>query len=165
MEKTVWKPIKGYETQYQINEYGLIINRYGHELSPHHDKDGYLRVDLYKDNHRKKFGVHQLVALNFVSGQFPGAVVNHKDENKWNNHYSNLEWITSKQNTNYGLGIRRRSITQGKRVAQMTRDGTIIATFLTSSEAEKATGVKRNHISMAATGKVKTAKGFRWKYV
>lgn len=165
MKKTVWKPIKGYETQYQINEYGLIINRYGHELLPHHDKDGYLRVDLYKDNHRKKFGVHQLVALNFVPGEFPGAVVNHKDENKWNNHYSNLEWITSKQNTNYGLGIRRRSITQGKRVAQMTRDGTIIATFLTSSEAAKATGAHRSQISMAATGKVRTAKGFRWKYV
>lgn len=165
MPKVQWRPIKGYGDRYLINEYGIIINRHGHELSPHLDKDGYLRIDLYKNNHRKKYGVHQLVARNFVPGFFPGAVVNHKDENKWNNHFSNLEWVTPKQNTNYGLGIRRRSITQGKRVAQLTTDGKIIATFMTSTEAEKATGVNRTHISMAATGKVKTAKGFRWKYV
>ena len=165
MPTEIWKPVDGYESQYRISEFGEVINSHGHALSPHHDKDGYLRVDLYKNNHRKKFGVHQLVALNFVPGSFPGAVVNHKDENKTNNHYSNLEWITSKENTNYGLGIRRRSISQGKRVAQMTVDGAIVATFATSTEAEKATGVNRTHISMAATGKVKTAKGFRWKYV
>jgi len=160
-----WKPIKGYEKQYQINEIGEVKNQRGHILSPHSDKDGYFRVDLYKHNERKKFGVHQLVARNFVSGNFEGAVVNHKDENKRNNHFSNLEWISAKENTNYGLGIRRRSITQGKRVAQMDQDGMIIAVFASTADAEKSTGVHHTHVSMAANGKVKTAKGFRWKYV
>lgn len=45
-------------------------------------------------------GVHQLVAQAFVPGWFDGAVVNHKDANKLNNYYTNLEWITQKENVN-----------------------------------------------------------------
>ena len=42
--------------------------------------------------------VHRLVAKYFVSGYFDGAVVNHKDGNNRNNHASNLEWVTQRDN-------------------------------------------------------------------
>lgn len=42
--------------------------------------------------------VHRLVAKYFVSGYFEGAVVNHKDGNNRNNHASNLEWVTQRDN-------------------------------------------------------------------
>lgn len=42
--------------------------------------------------------VHRLVAKYFVPGYFDGAVVNHKDGNNRNNHASNLEWVTQRDN-------------------------------------------------------------------
>lgn len=57
-------------------------------------------MDLSKDNKVYRKGVHQLVAQAFVPGWFEGAVVNHKDANKLNNHYTNLEWVTQKENVN-----------------------------------------------------------------
>ena len=41
---------------------------------------------------------HRLVATCFVDGYFEGAVVNHKDGNTLNNHYTNLEWTTQRNN-------------------------------------------------------------------
>lgn len=37
--------------------------------------------------------------------------VNHKDENKHNNCLDNLEWLTPKENVNYGTGIAKRAQT------------------------------------------------------
>ena len=42
--------------------------------------------------------IHRLVAKYFVPGYFDGAVVNHKDGNNRNNHASNLEWVTQREN-------------------------------------------------------------------
>lgn len=161
----MWKKIPDYEELYEINKNGLIRNSSGKTLSPHFDKDGYLRIDLYKNSKRTKFGVHQLVAKTFVDGYFDGAVVNHIDENKQNNHFSNLEWVTVKENTNHGTCIKRRAKTQGKTVAQLDLNGNVIAIFYSTGDAERKTGIDHSYISMAANGKVKTAKGYRWSYV
>lgn len=44
--------------------------------------------------------VHQAVASMFVHNPEPEVLkcVNHKDGNKLNNHYTNLEWVTHRQN-------------------------------------------------------------------
>lgn len=162
---TVWRKIPNYENLYEVNEFGNIRNKYKKILSPHFDKDGYLRIDLYKNKVRKKFGIHQLVALSFIDGYFEGAVVNHIDEDKANNHFSNLEWVTVKENTNHGTSIKRRAISQGKKVRQYDLEGNLVAEYFSTGEAQRKTGVDHSFISMAANGKVKTAKNFRWSYV
>lgn len=58
----------------------------------------YLSVCLSVDGKKKYLQIHRLVALAYCSGYFPGAVVNHKDGNIHNNHYSNLEWVSQKEN-------------------------------------------------------------------
>jgi len=63
------------------------ISNSGYEMIKFHDKDK-----------SKTFSVHQLVAEHFVEGKFEGAVINHKDRNKLNNNYTNLEWTTQKDN-------------------------------------------------------------------
>ena len=45
--------------------------------------------------------VHRLVAKAFVPGYFEGAQVNHKDGNKGNNAWWNLEWVTARQNNHH----------------------------------------------------------------
>jgi hypothetical protein len=65
---------------------------------------GYQYVDLYDDNKNKKpkrFLVHRLVAILFVDGFKNGLEVNHKDKNKKNSNYTNLEWVTRSQNANH----------------------------------------------------------------
>lgn len=58
----------------------------------------YLQVTVCKDGKQKYLQVHRLVAKYFCDGYFEGAVVNHKDGNIHNNHYTNLEWVTQKEN-------------------------------------------------------------------
>lgn len=100
----MWKQIryKGIDLQYIINEHGDIVSlehvsflKYRHFET---DKDGYLKVTLRIRGKSKKFFIHRLVAMMFVPGYDEEKVVNHKDGDKQNNHYSNLEWVYSWEN-------------------------------------------------------------------
>lgn len=64
--------------------------------------EGYKFVSLKMDGKIKQIYVHRLVAMAFVDGYDDGLVVNHKNENKADNRYTNLEWCTQKYNANYG---------------------------------------------------------------
>lgn len=46
--------------------------------------------------------IHKCVAQLFVPNPNNYEYVNHRDENKRNNVYSNLEWCTFEYNMNYG---------------------------------------------------------------
>lgn len=61
---------------------------------------GYSCIGINKN----RYTIHRLVALLFISNCNPSqnTVINHKDENKYNNRVSNLEWCTVKYNNNYG---------------------------------------------------------------
>lgn len=100
-----WKEIKGYEGSYQISNKGRVksLDRVvngrklkGKILSANGNR--YLKVILYKNNIGKNKDVHRLVAIHFVDGYFNNAVVNHKDGDKLNNLFTNLEWCTSEHN-------------------------------------------------------------------
>ena len=103
--KERYKQIEGYE-DYVVTESGEIysFNFYSHKKPLKLAKKGinnpkrYLQVVLNKNNMSKYVQIHRLVGKAFVDGYFEGAVINHKDANIHNNHYSNLEWVTQKEN-------------------------------------------------------------------
>tara|TARA_B110000285_G_scaffold188316_1_gene214451 strand:- start:307 stop:795 length:489 start_codon:yes stop_codon:yes gene_type:complete len=106
--KEIFKDIKGSEGLYQISNFGnvksLNYNRTKEQklLSPGLTASGYEKVDLRINGKRRTRTVHQLVAEVFLNHEPCGMklVVNHIDFDKTNNHVSNLEIVTSRENTN-----------------------------------------------------------------
>lgn len=64
---------------------------------------GYSTVRVRKDNKYHSRGVHSLVAMAFIGPRPHGMVVNHKDTNKANNHFSNLEYCTQYENVHHAI--------------------------------------------------------------
>lgn len=116
----IWKPIEEYYG-YEVSNFGnvrslsrLTMGRWGKMktspgrlLKPDEHKFGYLRVELCKDGKKKKYLLHRLVAAAFIDNPEAKRTVNHIDSNRKNNHISNLEWCTHKENTAHGVSVGR----------------------------------------------------------
>ena len=106
----IWKPIKDYEGLYEISNLGRVKSlkdNHGkdreHILKPIKDTKGYLVVNLSKNGKHKPFQIHRLVGFAFVDGYFEGAHIDHIDTNRLNNVWTNLRWVTQKENSNNEL--------------------------------------------------------------
>ena len=96
----MWKDIPGYEGLYIINEYGCVVNINRYTIKTWDIfKTGYATVSLWKNNKMKHKLVHRLVAMAFILNPNNLPIVMHKDNNKLNNHISNLKWGTIAENT------------------------------------------------------------------
>ena len=60
---------------------------------------------LTKSSKRRTRPVHRLVAETFVPNFDNKPQVNHKDGNPHNNIFSNLEWVTGKENIQHAIDI------------------------------------------------------------
>lgn len=91
-------PIKNYEGLYKISSDGKIYNIKRKKYLKNVLADRYYIVLLYKNNKRKRYYVHRLVAEAFCEKKEGKDYVNHKDLDRTNNDFSNLEWVTAKEN-------------------------------------------------------------------
>lgn len=160
----VWKDIEGYEGLYQVNQFGEIKSLCGKKermLKSCKNKDGYLKIYLYKNGHKKGYYVHRLVAKAFCDGYEEGLQVNHIDEDKTNNYYLNLEWCTCKYNINHGTHNERSSEGHKKKVRCIDLD--II--FDSVGKAGEYMGCDYTNISRCVRGVQKTTCGYHWEYV
>lgn len=188
----IWKDAVGYEGLYQVSSCGNVRDCNGTERPQRTDKDGYKIVTLKKDGEYKSYKVHRLVGFAFISNPENLPCINHKDEVKSNNNVENLEWCTSKYNSNYGhrnekiaKAARERPHTymqgslnyfygkhfsrgahpQAKRVAKLGSQGEILAVFDCTKSAAENVNCSPSAISLGCSGKRKTVKGFSWKYI
>lgn len=166
-----WLDIPGYEGLYQISNFGRVKSFYFKNpriLKPHKVK-GYSNVELYKNKKKKQFYIHRLVMENFCPIENMNVLdVNHKDEDKSNNHISNLEWMTHKDNLNYGSRAEKaRMKMQGKNSSRSKKVRCIEKNVIYEAlrEAERQLGIPATNISKACKGKIKTAGGYHWEYV
>jgi hypothetical protein len=98
--KEEWKDIEGYEG-YQISNIGRIKsfrNKKPLIMSLCENADGYLMTRIMKNGKGNTVRAGRLVALHFVDGFKEGLEVNHIDSNRKNDVYTNLEWVTHKDN-------------------------------------------------------------------
>lgn len=187
----IWKDIEDYEG-YQVSNFGRVrsLDRYnsrgywikGCILKPIMDKKGYLNVGLSKNNQRKTFKVHRLVALHFIPNIENKPEIDHintiktdntvclNEDGSVNYEKTNLRWVTPKENSNNPLSIVNKSESKKgiknhrhQPVLQYDKDGNFIREWDTMTEAE--TTLKITHkIHFVCQGKRKTCGGYIWKY-
>lgn len=121
----IWKDIKDYNGLYQVSNMGRIrgLDRYvetskgtllfvkGKILKICYNKRiNVYEVHLRKDNKRKCFKIHRLVAEAFINNDDPikKTTVNHIDGDRSNNKADNLEWCSYSENEKHAYEILNR---------------------------------------------------------
>lgn len=174
-----WKPVVGYEGLYEISSMGrvkslkrTIIAKNGTRMEVEEKllaqstiTGGYLSVCLSDHGECRSYPVHRLVAMAFIPNPKNLSDVNHKDEDKTNNSVENLEWMTHKENLNYGTYKERMALAVSKPVCQIDKKtGVIIAIYPGQKFAEEATGICSGTISNVCRGIGRSAGGYYWKF-
>jgi hypothetical protein len=89
----VWKPLKNFPI-YNGSSEGRIINIRTQKIQkPMLNKNGSVKVHLYKNGKRHSVKVRRVIAETFL-GEHPGMDVRNKDGDPFNNSVDNLEWCT-----------------------------------------------------------------------
>lgn len=85
---------------YYISKNGNLYTDFGNKKMKDALKNGYVKNCLTLKNGKQKFFFrHRLVMLCFEPNKLSDELqVNHKDGNKLNNSYDNLEWCTNQEN-------------------------------------------------------------------
>lgn len=170
----IWKDIKNYEGLYQISNYGRvkslerkIYKGHGertakeHILKPSKVGNGYLHVNLWKNNKQTSYLVHRLVAEAFIPNPKGFSEINHKDETQTNNYVDNLEWCTREYNLNYGTHNQKVAKANSKPVL-CVETGKI---YQSLNEIGRIFGYGVGNIWSCCKGKLKSAYGYHWQYV
>lgn len=123
MDCEVWKNIVGWESLYEVSNFGRIRRkcktRIAKPLTPtHNSKRGqiYPSVDLCKGYRRHRVALHIVVATAFCPNPHGYKYVGHKDNNPLHFYASNLEWTTQSKNI-------QRAYDQGRKDAKGERNG------------------------------------------
>ena len=155
-----WRDIDGFEGRYRISDHGRVFSLLSKKLlNIYTNSHGYQCVYLYLDGHYKNFKVHRLVAVAFVPNPYNLPQVNHKNEDKTYNYYTNLEWCSAAYNNNYGTRTLRAAITNARPVVCIETN--II--YWGAREAARQVGI-HNHISECCNGKRKSCGGYHWRW-
>ena len=162
----IWKDVKDYEGLYAVSNLGRIKRVVGKGckqeriIKPNLVR-GYCQVRLSKDGIVKPLYLHRIILETFnpVEGM-DKLDCNHRDENKENNCLNNLEWLSHKENVNYGTRNERAAATLSKAV-RCIDDKKICSSM---GEASRQTGINIGGISLCCRGKQKTAGGKHWMF-
>lgn len=168
----IWKDIKGYEGLYQISNDGNVKSLNYHRtgksklLKTILCNNGYLYVTLSKNGKHDVRVIHRMVAEAFLDNPDNLPCINHKDEDKTNNHSSNLEFCTQKYNVHYSKCWMPSQKICSKSVLQFTKSGEFVAEYPSVNEAERQTGIHHGNISRCCNGQkgYSHVGGFIWKY-
>ena len=110
--------------------------------------------------------IHRLVAQAFMPNNDNKPCIDHVDGNRTNNTYSNLRWVTPKENTNNIITLN--NIRTNCKAPEPTKRKVIcIETnkeYKSLTEASNEANIDESSISKCCRGKRKTAGGLHWKY-
>lgn len=164
MEHEEWKQVDGYDGRYVVSSLGRVVslpnlaNNEPHFIKQSISSNGYAHVTLSGNNKQKTVSVHRLVADAFIEKRGDGFQVNHKNEDKTDNRASNLEWVTAKENCNYGSrNVRRKPV-------EAMKDGKVIASYPSARIAASEIGIDHSCVTRCCNGKRRSANGYTFRY-
>lgn len=169
LEDEIWKVITDYP-EYEISTMGRIKYPIRKTIVPYtmrityggSSSDGYKTFELRNSNGKKKIAIHRLVAQEFLSNQDNYVIVNHKDGDKKNNQFENLEWCSSSQNTQHAYDT---DLISGKRkIYQLDINNNIIKEWNTIKDAYETLKLSRTAINAVLSGRNKTSGRYYWCY-
>lgn len=151
---------------YFVTPNGIVYYIHGYKykktkkpLAVNINKDGYKRVkvnNIYRT-------VHLMVAETYLNKPDEDNIqVNHKDLDKMNNNYLNLEWITQKENLHHVMrnGVHNFGITP---ILALPMDG-VIGFWYPSQTAVQYDGFTQANVNKVLKGERKHHKNFKWEY-
>ncbi len=174
------KDIPKFLGRYTVNEMGEVFSMVTSKgevqttpvckLSPA-DNKGYKRVVLRYRGDPTSHGkyVHRLVAEMFIENPEGFTEVNHIDGDKSNNHYTNLEWCSRKQNITHawetGLSTPGMLNSLGMTTYYGTSitDGTMLE--VKGKQALRDAGFDPVNVIRVCNGERKSHKGRTWKKI
>tara|TARA_R110002126_G_scaffold175520_1_gene324183 strand:- start:24 stop:629 length:606 start_codon:yes stop_codon:yes gene_type:complete len=184
INKEIWVNVPGFEKSYQVNNFGQIkLIKSGKIKITTLDKNGYEKVNLWKNGEQYHTTMHRLVAKTFL-GTPKGKEVNHKNGIKNDNHLSNLEWLTRSENMIHSYRVLGRTKVKywlGKKMpkACLVRlkgfyndySKPVVAyngmgfgyLFFSIGEAQRTMDFNASHIVKCTKGIRNTHKGYHWK--
>ena len=154
--------------RYSIDPFGNIFdNKLNKFIKWTYRPDGYISVSLNTNGKPKSYLLHRIVGLVFVEGD-TSLIINHKDTNKSNPHYKNLEWVTYSENNNHAFAndLNRKGEDSPKAVISENQVIEICKHLdehkLTYSEIADVVGIK----SPDASSLISTIyKGIAWRHI
>ena len=173
-----------YEELYKVSNLGRILSldyrRTGKPdlMNPSENTKGYFQVCLCKNGETKKCYVHRLIAETFLENPENKPCINHKiegDEGKKINmvffnedgtvdeERTTIEWVTYKENNDYGTHNERVAKALSKPVLQLSLTGELIREYPSAKECGR-NGFDSSTVTKCCNGKQKTHKGFRFMY-
>ena len=156
------RDVKGYEGRYKVNALGEVFSvKRNIKLSETIDCNGYVKFCLYKDGKRHQVKLHRIVAEAFIPNPNNYKVVNHLDGGRLNNHVSNLEWCTYKENAQHAIKHKLRK--DNKPIIQL-KDCIKVNEFESIREASRCTKIDNRRICHNLKGNIKQTDGFTWEY-
>lgn len=167
------KDFPGYYISKTGNVYSVNYNHTGKikKLKLKKEKDGYIKVGLFKNKKQFNKFVHRLVADAFLPNPYNLPIVNHKNGNPSDNRVENLEWCTQRENVLHSYRILGRGHFFGKdnpksKIVLQIQNKKIIAEFHGIREAQRKTGIERRSISGCCNHhpKFNTAGGYEWEF-
>jgi len=159
----VWKSLTVDTKKIQVSSLGRYMDPRGLKKWPVPSRSGYCHVSI----NRKPYSVHRLVCEAFW-GPSLGLEVNHKDLNKSNNNYMNLEWVTRSYNTLHSYSTNKNRRSNAGKVSKpvygrkdKTDDEWV--EYPSMRDAARKLNLRSGNISKVTKGKLNQTGGYEFK--
>lgn len=93
-----WLFIPGFENLYRVSKNGLIFSERSLKVMSGCIKNGYPFVNIRKDSRYIGMYIHRAIALAYIPNPDNKPCINHKDGDRANSIFENLEWCTYSEN-------------------------------------------------------------------
>jgi len=124
--------------------------------------NGYKQTSLKCQNgNYKKFYLHRIVAFFFIDNPNNKDCVNHKDCNKINNDFQNLEWVSIRENSVHAVvqkKIKSLAVEQYDKISKNS-----IKKFISINDAARHLNIYPASISSMIKGKKSHAQGYYFR--